>query len=286
MIAEASSVLDMLGQMASSLTTTVDPTLTTVTMPGVLEVGAALCGALTGALVACERRLDIVGVATLALVTGLGGGLLRDMILPTTSVYMIDHPAIMVGCLIVALVTFFFRGAWERMSKFIFLFDILSVALFTFAGADKALLMGYGAVSCALMGVITAVGGGMLRDICLGEVPLIFRAGTYYAIASIAGASVYLGLVELHVVKGAAALACVVVTIALRLLSVRYSILTKAPVDLTPRVAHAWRKLREEGGRKSSPKGCEDVGEGANKGADADDASSSQQGSHDAGGSR
>lgn len=263
MIAEAASVLDMLGQVAGSLTTSVDPTLTTVTMPGVLEVGAALCGALTGALVACERKLDIVGVATLGLVTGLGGGLLRDMILPTTNIYMIDHPAIMVGCLVVALITFFFRGAWERMNKFIFLFDILSVALFTFAGADKALLMGYNVVSCALMGVITAVGGGMLRDICLGEVPIIFRAGTYYAIASIAGAFVYLGLVELHVVKGAAALACVVVTIALRLFSVRYSILTKAPVDLTPRVAHAWRRLRAETGHRDAPKSQKDASENA-----------------------
>ena len=252
MIAYVAPFADAIGQARSALTTTVDPTLTTVTMPGVLEVGAALCGALTGAMVACERKLDIVGVATLGLVTGLGGGLLRDMILPTTSIYMIDHPTIMVGCLVVAIVTFFFRGAMDRMNKFIFLFDILSVALFTFAGADKALTMGYSAVSCALMGVITAVGGGMLRDICLGEVPLIFRRGTYYAIASIAGAAIYLGLVELHVVKAAAALACVVVTIALRLLSVRYSLLTSAPVDLTPRVSHAWHRLREEGERRQA----------------------------------
>ena len=222
MIADAAPFADAIGQAMSALTTTVDPTLTTVTMPGVLEVGAALCGALTGAMVACERKLDIVGVATLGLVTGL------------------------------AIVTFFFRGAMDRMNKFIFLFDILSVALFTFAGADKALTMGYSAVSCALMGVITAVGGGMLRDICLGEVPLIFRRGTYYAIASIAGAAIYLGLVELHVVKAAAALACVVVTIALRLLSVRYSLLTSAPVDLTPRVSHAWHRLREEGERRQA----------------------------------
>ena len=187
-----SAVADGSGSFISAvidtITTTVDPHVSTITMPGVLEYAAVVSGALSGAMIACERKLDILGVVVLAIVTGLGGGLLRDMILPTDSVYMIDNPMTMVVAALAATLVFFFRSAIGRFKALIFIFDILSVALFTFSGADKALRldMDYGFLSCVLMGVITAVGGGMLRDICLGEVPSIFRAGNFYAIASLA----------------------------------------------------------------------------------------------------
>ena len=247
MVTDGGAIAQAADQILSAVTTSVSPQTFSVTMPGVLEVGAAMCGSVGGAMVACERRLDIVGVITLGVVTGLGGGLLRDMILPTDSIYMIDHPGVMVACALAAVLVFFFSRAFNRANGAIFYFDILSVALFSFAGADKALTLGsYGFLSCALMGVITAVGGGMLRDMCLGEVPLIFRRSNYYAVASMAGACVYLALVDAHVVKGVAAFACVVVTIALRLLSRRYSLQTPSPMDLTPSVSRAWHWLRRD----------------------------------------
>lgn len=251
-----SAVADGSGSFISAvidtITTTVDPHVSTITMPGVLEYAAVVSGALSGAMIACERKLDILGVVVLAIVTGLGGGLLRDMILPTDSVYMIDNPMTMVVAALAATLVFFFRSAIGRFKALIFIFDILSVALFTFSGADKALRldMDYGFLSCVLMGVITAVGGGMLRDICLGEVPSIFRAGNFYAIASLAGAVVYMGLVDVHVIKPIAAVLCVVVTMALRIVSVRYNLRTTVPVDLTPKVTKplkkAWRVIRRD----------------------------------------
>lgn len=233
-----------------AVTTTIDPHVSSVTMPWVLEYAAVVSGALSGAMVACERKLDVVGIIVLAMVTSLGGGLLRDMILPTTEIYMMDNPSTMVTSTVVALIVFFFRSAFRRGDSLIFIFDILAVALFAFAGADKTLRLGmdYGFLDCVLMGTITAVGGGMLRDICLGEVPSIFRRGPYYAIAAVAGATVYMALVEVHVVKSLAAIACVVVTIALRIASVHFNIQSATPVDLTPKVAvplkRAWHAVR------------------------------------------
>ena len=219
-------------------------------MPWVLEYAAVVSGALSGAMVACERKLDIVGVIVLAMVTSLGGGLLRDMALPVDEIYMLDNPSTMIASTVVAMIVFFFRSAFTRFNALVFIFDILAVALFAFAGADKTLRvgMGYGFLDCVLMGAITAVGGGMLRDICLGEVPSIFRRGPYYAIAAVAGATVYMALVDAHVVKSIAAVACVVVTIALRCVSVHFNLQSATPVDLTPKVAgplkRAWHTIR------------------------------------------
>ena len=160
-----------------------------------------IAGAVSGALTACDKRLDIVGVCVLALITSLGGGLIRDMILPTDSIYMLDHPGVVIGCLVTGLVAFFFSGLLYKLNKPVMVFDIISVALFTYSGADKTLLAGFAPVACVLMGVLTGVGGGMARDICLGRIPNIFRSGNFYAVCSMAGAIVYVTMANLHVVK-------------------------------------------------------------------------------------
>ena len=240
----------LLQAIIGAVTTTIDPHISSVTMPWVLEYAAVVSGALSGAMVACERKLDIMGLIVLAMVTSLGGGLLRDMILPTNEVYMLDNPSTMITSTVVAMIVFFFRSAFTRFNSLVFIFDILAVALFAFAGADKTLRLGldYGFLDCVLMGAITAVGGGMLRDICLGEVPSIFRRGPYYAIAAVAGATVYMALVEMHVVKTIAAVACVIVTIVLRCVSVHFNLQSATPVDLTPKVTvplkRAWHAIR------------------------------------------
>ena len=238
----------VLQAVINAVTTTIDPHISSVTMPWVLEYAAVVSGSLSGAMVACERKLDIVGVIVLAMVTSLGGGLLRDMALPTNEIYMLDNPSTMIASTVVAMIVFYFRSVFTRFNALVFIFDILAVALFAFAGADKTLRLGYGFLDCVLMGAITAVGGGMLRDICLGEVPSIFRRSPYYAIAAVAGAAVYMALVDVHVVKSIAAVACVVVTIALRCLSVHFNLQSATPVDLTPKVAgplkKAWRAVR------------------------------------------
>ena len=239
--------------LANVLLTSSDPTAAAVALPAWLELGAVVAGSVSGALEACRKRLDIIGVCVLALITALGGGLIRDMILPTNQIYMLDTPIAVVLCLIVGLAAFFFAGLFYKLDKPIAVFDIISVAAFTIAGADKALMLGYGIIPCVLMGVLTGVGGGFVRDICLGRIPNIFRSSNFYAVCSLAGAVVYYTMVELHVVKLGAAVACIVVVVGLRWLSLKYNLITMAPVDLTPKIMGPLGQLKHHGKVSTKP---------------------------------
>lgn len=229
--------MDVLTSFFSSLFTLGDPSASGVSIPLVLEFGAVLAGAVSGALTACTMKMDLIGVCVLAIASSLGGGLVRDMILSDQGVYMLDYPQAMLCCIIVALMAFFFSSLIKRFERSVAFFDIVSVALFSVTGADKALMAGYGVYAGVLMGVLTAVGGGAIRDIIVGRVPGIFRASNFYAVCSLAGALVYCLLVENHMVKGWAAAACTVVVLALRYLSLHYNWHTCAPIDLAERLS-------------------------------------------------
>lgn len=218
------------------LLTTSPVNATTITLPVIFEFFAVAAAGVAGALVGCDRKLDLIGVTVLALVTGLGGGLLRDMILPTSHIYMLDNPKVVVVCSLIAVIVFYLRRVVDSLMTPINIADIVSVGLFTFVGAEKTVLLGYSPVISIMMGVITAVGGGMLRDICIGEVPNIFKAGNLYASAAIAGGTVYVGLSEAHVIKFAAACCCVVVTVSVRYLSLKYNLQTSGPRDMSRHV--------------------------------------------------
>ena len=101
--------------------------------------------------------------------------------------------------------------------------------------ADKALVAGYGISAGIVLGVLTAVGGGVIRDVIVGRVPAIFRASNFYAVCSLAGAVVYCLLVTNHMVKGWAALVSAAVVLSLRYLSLHYNWHTCAPIDLAQR---------------------------------------------------
>lgn len=242
--------------LLGALLTTADPTLAAVAVPGFLELGAVVAGAVSGALVACKKNLDIIGVCVLALVTALGGGLIRDTILPTDSIYMLDTPLAVIGTTAVGVAAFFFAGLFYKLDKPIAVADIISVALFTLSGTDKALINDYGLIPCVMMGVITGVGGGVVRDICLGQIPGIFKSSNFYAVCSFAGALVYFGLVELHAVKPAAGVACIATVVGLRWLSLRYNLITVEPVDLTPKLVGPLSRIRH---RQKHVSGNEDA---------------------------
>lgn len=269
LVAGATSSGDAASSLIDLITTADDPTASAVTLPPLLEFGAVVTGAISGALVACDKKLDIIGVCVLALITALGGGLVRDMILPTEEIYMLDHPLAVILTAVAGIAAFFFSGLFYKLDKPIAVFDILSVALFTLSGSDKALLYDYGLVPCVLMGVITGVGGGLCRDVCLGRIPNIFKSGNFYAICSVAGAVVYFVLVECHVVKTVAGVVCVVVVVWLRWISLRYNLITAVPVDLTPKLMGPLGQLRHRR-RTAAAAVAAQAGQGKNDGRDDD----------------
>ena len=227
--------MDALQAFFSSLFTLGDPSTASVSFPIALEFGAVLAGAVSGALTACNMRMDLIGVCALAGASSLGGGLIRDMILSDQGVYMLDYPQAMLCCIVVAFLAFFFSSLIQRFEKPIAFFDIVSVALFSVTGADKALVAGYGISAGIVLGVLTAVGGGVIRDVIVGRVPAIFRASNFYAVCSLAGALVYCLLVTNHMVKGWAALVSAAIVLSLRYLSLHYNWHTCAPIDLAQR---------------------------------------------------
>ncbi len=145
--------------------------------------------AVSGALVASRKGMDIIGFAFLGTVTGIGGGTVRDLVLGQAPVFWVKEPMYLLVCIGASALTF--AAAHIPRSRLVLLvwLDAVGMALFAVLGAEKALA--HGPVVAATMGVITAVMGGMIRDILGGESPVILRK-EIYATAALAGAVVYL----------------------------------------------------------------------------------------------
>lgn len=192
-------------------------------VPAFIDYLSVIAGVLTGALVACDRKLDIIGVTVLGLVTGYGGGMFRDFLLQSHGVYFMAHPYLLLAAIALCVVVFFFRQIFDRIDYGVFVADALSVGLFAVAGASKAFSCDAGFVMSIALGVLTAVGGGALRDVALGEVPGIFKASNFYAVAALAGSFLYVVLVAYGARDTLAAVLCVVCVVMLRCLSVRFN---------------------------------------------------------------
>lgn len=159
----------------------------------ILDLCAVSVCAITATLEARRGELDLFGAAVIAVIAGIGGGTVRDILLGRLPVYWLyDASYVAVG--VVASVATFFLGRHLKIAKNFFLIpDALGLALFTVIGTSITLDMGLSWFTAALMGMITGVFGGVMRDILCNEVPLIFRTDLY-ATASLAGALLLIGL--------------------------------------------------------------------------------------------
>jgi len=221
--------------LPSSVTTTAPATASLVSVPAWLELTAGFTGSLSGGLVGVRMKFDLVGVVTIALISGLAGGIIRDVLLQTHGIYALTHPALLLTVIVGSLMAFFFQSGVERVRDRLFLIDALSLGLFAIVGADKALRAGLSFVPAVMLGTITSVGGGVARDILRNEVPRLLKPGALNGAAAVLGATTYVTLVMwLNFVKPVAMIACVVLVIALRVLAVRRGWQAPTPRDLTP----------------------------------------------------
>jgi uncharacterized membrane protein YeiH len=153
-----------------------------------LDLAGIFVFAISGALVAVRKQLDVFGVLVLAGTTGLGGGFLRDVLIgaaPPAALADWRYLLVPVGA---GLLTFHFHPTLGRMERVVNLFDAAGLGLFCVTGAVKALDHGLGPVPAALMGMVTGIGGGMVRDVLAGRVPVIFSS-ELYATPALAGAT-------------------------------------------------------------------------------------------------
>ncbi len=153
-----------------------------------LNLAGTFVFGISGGLAAARARLDFFGVIVLAAVVGLAGGITRDLLIGTPPATFRDGRYLAaVGA--AGVVCFFAAPRLERLSRQVQLFDALGLAVFCVTGATKALAFGVGPVQATLLGAITGIGGGMLRDVLLGETPTVLRQ-ELYAIPALLGAAV------------------------------------------------------------------------------------------------
>ena len=164
----------------------------------ILDAIGVAAFAATGALAAARKDMDITGFALLAIVTGVGGGTLRDVLLGITPVGWVSDPFAVFLCIGVAAITYLGYGRLQFMRKAIVWCDALGMALFSVTGAKLALAAGAAPVVACAMGVVTATFGGIIRDVLSAEVPLILRR-EIYATASLLGAAVFVTLSALAI---------------------------------------------------------------------------------------
>jgi uncharacterized membrane protein YeiH len=188
-----------------------------------LDLGGVFVFALSGALVGVRNRLDVLGILMLAGLTGLGGGVARDVLIGAVPpANLADWRYLLVPAL-AGIITFRFHPRIGRIERHIHTFDALGLGLFCVTGALKALQHGLNPVAAVLLGMLTAVGGGILRDVVAGRTPLVVRNDEVYALAALAGAGVVVLAWETGWYAPWAAVAGAAVCIALRLLALRYS---------------------------------------------------------------
>lgn len=192
-----------------------------------IEVLGIIAFAITGILQARKKGMDLVGVYAVAMITALGGGTLRDVILDRRPLFWVEHysyPIVLLALSILMTMTVTELMNRKRMMTVILVLDAFGLGLFSASGASLANQAGYHVFISALIGVVTGVFGGVLRDIICNEIPYVFSRTELYATCAFAGAWVYLAISAAAGSEVTAVIACIGVTVVTRLLAIRYKI--------------------------------------------------------------
>lgn len=177
--------------------------------------------AISGALTAVDKKLDIFGMSAVAFITALGGGTLRDVLMGSTPVGWMNDLRYLIMIVVGLFISILFRQYVQKLRNTFFLFDTIGIAVFTVLGIQKALALGIHPVIAVMMGMISAVFGGVTRDVICNEIPLIFRK-EIYALACLFGGFIFILLRYLEVDTTVNILVTIAIIFVLRLLAVRY----------------------------------------------------------------
>jgi uncharacterized membrane protein YeiH len=175
--------------------------------------------AISGALAAGRKRLDLLGVIVIATVTAVGGGTIRDVLLDRHPVFWIAEPGFLYVTIASALVTVAYTRRFPPPDRALAVADALGLALFSISGARIAEAVGSAWVVVVIMGTLTGVAGGVIRDVLTAEIPLILRRGRLYATAAIVGTTIYLLLTGIVGNAVAAAIGMIIIA-AVRLAAI------------------------------------------------------------------
>jgi uncharacterized membrane protein YeiH len=185
------------------------------------DLGGTFVFALSGAMAGVKHRLDLFGVLVLSFAAGNSGGIARDMMIGAVPPAAISDWRYIAVSILAGLVTFCWSGIINRLKSPVLVFDAAGLALFAVSGTGKTLAFHAGPVTAALLGMLTGIGGGMVRDVLVREIPTVLRTDLY-AVAALSGAVVVIAGRMLHLPAAAAASVGAVLCFGLRILAMRH----------------------------------------------------------------
>lgn len=186
-----------------------------------IELGGVFVAALSGGLSAVRHRFDVFGVLVLAWATGLGGGLIRDVLIGAVPPVGVANWTYLATAALAGVVVLLFHHHVSRSRRTVVILDACALGVFVLLGTVKALELGSGLTASVVVGMLTGIGGGILRDLLVSEVPLVLADGQFYAIPALAGAALTAGLWHAGLLQWWAQAAVVLLVIGFRLLSLR-----------------------------------------------------------------
>ncbi|CAL2081826.1 conserved membrane hypothetical protein [Tenacibaculum dicentrarchi] len=188
-----------------------------------LDIAGTFAFAISGALVAMKKQFDVFGVVIIAFVTAVGGGMIRDVLINAHPINWISDLNYIWTILTAVGFTFLFRSKIAPLRKTMFLFDTIGISVFTLLGLEKGLSYDLHPFVALVMGMVSAVFGGVLRDVLTRKVPLIFKK-EIYASACLAGGVVYLILEEFNINKDLQFVIPTLVVFLIRSIVVKYKL--------------------------------------------------------------
>lgn len=226
-----------------------------LTVPFWLELAAALTGGISGAMSAVRARYDIFGTVCIACTCGLFGGIMRDLLLQNYGIYAFQKPGLILGCVGAGIVVFFFGKLVSYLDPVIHLLDNLSCGLWAVISVGKGLSAGLDIVPSIILGTVTAIGGGVTRDVFMNKQPEAFQAGALYGSAALIGSTAFAIMKQNHVLEPWAAFACVGLVLLVRYASLVFGLHTKPATDYSDVVTQTVARPVKAVARKVHPKG-------------------------------
>lgn len=247
---------------------------TVLYIPFWFELTATIVYAVSGAMSASRAQYDLLGTIVVASIVGLFGGVMRDVLLQDFGIYAFQRPQLMIACVICGIVVFYFGRLTTYLDPVIEIVDTVGIGLWAIVGTGKALSAGLGIMPAVVMGLLTAIGGGIVRDTLMNRPVAAFQPSSYYGTAVLLGSIVFALMRTNHVLDQWSAVICALLVIAIRLASVTFGWQTRPSRDLTVPVADALAKpVRALKGRDRSEDLAEDTKapDAASQAADLDE---------------
>ncbi|RKN81380.1 trimeric intracellular cation channel family protein [Ulvibacterium marinum] len=189
----------------------------------ILDMLGTIAFAISGALMAIKRKMDVFGIFIVAFVTALGGGILRDVFIGNTPVWWMEHFYVVHFISVSVLLAILFRNRIYFLAKSLFIFDTIGLAIFTISGVQIGVSANLDPAVSVVLGIMTGCFGGVIRDILCNEIPIIFRK-EIYALASLAGAVCFIILYSLNFNENISHISTITLVVVIRVLAVRFSI--------------------------------------------------------------